>query len=145
MSFACRGKLAECPRFWDAQKHPPRVSGSGGRCWGSAWLGCTELSLGLLAFPICKAHNFIFPLKVSLLIPLTHSIEKIHFGGVKACVSLDPLRELALGSMLQGGEEMRIQRPSPVLYLCLSPASKICPCTKSQKTVYCWGFKPLTQ
>lgn len=106
---------------------------------GSAWLGCTELSLGLLAFPICKAHNFIFPLKVSLLIPLTHSIEKIHFGGVKACVSLEPLRELALGSMLQGGEEMRIQRPSPVLYLCLSPASKICPCTKSQKTVFIVG------
>ena len=45
------------PGVWGALPEALSEEGSAG---GSA-LGCGELSPGLLVFPICQAHDFIFP------------------------------------------------------------------------------------
>lgn len=123
MSFACRGKLAElevslpfsgCPEMAsDSLQQWRKVLGA---------LICTELSPGLLVFPICKAHDFISSLKVRLLKPLPHIILKILFGCLMAFLSQEPLGELPKSPCWR--EEKKRKSGGQVLSSALSLASQ---------------------
>lgn len=140
MSFACRGKLAELEVSLPFPGCPEMASDSLPQ-WRKV-LGAliyTELSPGLLVFPICKTHDFVSSLKVSLLKPLPHIIWKIHFGCLMAFLSQEPLGKLPKSPCWREGKKRQVQRPGLVLYFCLSPPSKICPDTKSQKAMFTIG------
>lgn len=108
MSFACRGKLAELEVSLSFSGCPEMASDS---LW--QWrkvlgaLICTELSPGLLVFPICKAHDFISSLKVSLLKPLPRIILKIHFGCLMAFLSQEPLGKLPKSPCWREGKKRK--------------------------------------
>lgn len=133
------GKADEPPRQRDT------CTGSGPPCFGDAqdtrslparqWgkgpgalptPGCGEFAPGLLVFPTCKAHDFIFPLKVSLLISLPHLVERVHLGRLRAFLSQEPLRETARAPRWREEKKRgsRGQVPSCALSLLLLPESQ---------------------